>query len=174
MSSRMRWAAGLAVCLLVVTVGVACSDDDDDDGGDGDTTPAASATAAGDTTPASGTVINVLLNEFSVVPDASTAPAGEITFLATNEGPDDEHEFVIIRSDLEPGALPTSEDGSVPESEVDLVDDIEGMGVCETGEVTVDLEAGAYVFICNLVQEEDDGTIESHYQKGMHRGFTVE
>ena len=36
-----------------------------------------------------------------------------ITFNVTNDGPDDEHEFVVFRSDLDPGALPTAEDGTV-------------------------------------------------------------
>jgi hypothetical protein len=29
------------------------------------------------------------------------------------------------------------------------------------------------VLICNIVQTEPDGTIESHYQKGMRTALTV-
>ena len=68
--------------------------------------------------------------------------------------------------------LPTADDGSVPEDEVDVVDEIEGLAVGDSGEVTVDLEAGAYVLICNIVQEEADGTIEAHYERGMRTGLT--
>lgn len=172
MNRRTRWAVGLAACALVATMGVACGSDDDDAGG---ATPAASATAAKATTPATkGTVIEVVLNEFAVVTDKSTVPAGSITFKAINDGPDDEHEFVIVRSDLAPASLPTAADGSVPEDEVDVVDEIEGLAVGASGEVTVNLTAGKYVLLCNIVQTEPDGTIESHYAKGMRSAFTVE
>ncbi len=171
MNRKRVWVTGLAAFLLVATAGVACSDDDDDGG---DTTPAATGTAAGASTAAAGTIVEVLLDEFAVVPDKSTVSAGEITFRATNEGPDDEHELVIIRSDLAPDKLPTGDDGSVPEDEVDFVDEVEGLAVGASDEITVDLAAGKYVLICNIVQTEPDGTIESHYQKGMRRALTVE
>lgn len=185
MNGRTRWVIGLAAGLLVVTMGIACSDDDDDADDAATpaasssvvsaTTPAASKTAADATTPAAdGTVIEVQLNEFSVVASKGKAPAGSITFRVTNEGPDDEHEFVIIRSDLAIDALPTDADGSVPEDKVDFVDEVEGLAVGASGEVTVDLAAGKYVLICNLVETEPDGTIESHYQEGMRSALTVE
>jgi len=37
----------------------------------------------------------------------------------------------------------------------------------------VDLDAGNYVLICNIVEEEDGETV-SHYQEGMRTPFTVE
>jgi uncharacterized cupredoxin-like copper-binding protein len=163
---------GLATCTLLATVGVACGDDDDDDGG---ATPVTSATASAVSSPGTeGPVIEVLLVEFSVVPDKSTVSAGEITFRATNEGPEDAHEMVIIRTDLAPDALPTADDGSVPEDDIDLVDEIEEIAVGASDELTVELAAGSYVLICNIVQTEADGTIESHYQKGMRSALTVE
>ena len=171
MNRRTRWIIGLATSALLVTVGVACGDDDSDDGG---ATPVASATTAAVSPVTGGTVVDVLLNEFAVVPDKSTVPAGEITFRATNEGPEDVHEMVIIRTDLAPSALPTVANGSVPEDELDAVDEIADLAVGATGELTVDLDAGSYVLICNVVQEEPDGTIESHYQKGMRGALTVE
>ncbi len=168
MNRRAPWMVGLAACVLLAALGVACGDDDD-------TTPAATATKAAVSSPAAdGTVIEVVLNEFAVVPSESTVAAGAITFRATNDGPDDAHEMVIIRTDLAPDALPTADDGSVPEADIDLVDEIEEIAVGESDELTVDLEAGSYVLICNIVQEEADGTIESHYQKGMRSALTVE
>jgi uncharacterized cupredoxin-like copper-binding protein len=183
MNRRTRWMIALAACVLLVSVGAACGDDDKKDGktpvasatAAAGTTPAASATAStGTTTAASGTVINVILNEFSVAPEKDTVQAGKITFRAKNEGPEDSHEMVIIRSDLAPAALPTATDGHVPEESVDVVDEIAELAVGASGELTVDLKAGKYVLICNVVQTEADGTIESHYQKGMRRSLTVE
>ena len=51
------------------------------------------------------------LQEFAVIPASASAPAGDVTFNATNEGPDDVHEFVVFQTDLAPDALPTNEDG---------------------------------------------------------------
>ena len=39
---------------------------------------------------------------------------------------------------------------------------------------TLDLEAGDYVLLCNIVEEEEDGEVESHFAEGMHTTFTVE
>jgi hypothetical protein len=36
--------------------------------------------------------------------------------------------------------------------------------------VTLDLEAGNYVFICNIWDEDEQ---EAHYQEGMRTSFTV-
>ena len=30
------------------------------------------------------------------------------------------------------------------------------------------------MLICNILQEEPDGTLEAHYAEGMRTGFTVE
>jgi hypothetical protein len=57
---------------------------------------------------------------------------------------------------------------------MEVVDEIEDIPVGETPTLTVDLEPGAYALICNIVQEEPDGTLEAHYAEGMRTGFTVE
>jgi uncharacterized cupredoxin-like copper-binding protein len=122
--------------------------------------------------PADATEIGVTLSEWSVVASAPSAPAGQIYFLVENAGPEDAHEFVVIKSDLDPGALPV-EEGAVPEGDVDLIDEIEPFAVGSTGSITLDLEPGKYVLICNIAEVED-GAIESHYQEGMRAAFTVE
>jgi uncharacterized cupredoxin-like copper-binding protein len=121
------------------------------------------------------TTIDVTVQEFAVVPAASSAPAGDVTFDVTNEGPDDVHEFVVFKTDLAPDALPTVEDGSVDEEGqgVELIDEIEDIAVGDTPTLTVSLDAGSYVFICNIVEEEGGETI-AHYQQGMRVAFTVE
>jgi hypothetical protein len=118
--------------------------------------------------------VDVTLQEFAVVPDVSEVGAGSVEFSVTNEGPNDPHEFVVFRTDLAADALPTSDDGSVDEEGegVELIDEIEEFPVGETQTITLDLEAGSYVFICNLVEEEE-GELESHYQEGMRVSFTV-
>jgi uncharacterized cupredoxin-like copper-binding protein len=50
------------------------------------------------------------------------------------------------------------------------VDEIEDITVGDTQTVAVDLTAGSYVLMCNVYDEAEK---ESHYQQGMHTGFTV-
>ena len=122
-----------------------------------------------------GGEVEVTLQEFSITLGAESVPAGDVTFNVTNEGPNDPHEFVVFQTDLAPDALPTAEDGSVDEAGegVTLIDEIEDIAVDDSPTLTVPLEAGSYVFICNIVEEEE-GALESHYQEGMRVGFTVE
>jgi len=134
--------------------------------------PAAS-TAPGASTAPAGTTVNVTLQEWAVLADAESAPAGDVTFVVTNSGPDDVHEFVIIRTDLDPGALPTDATGAVDEAGtgMEVIDEIEDIAVGDTGEVTATLEAGNYVLICNVYSEDEQ---EAHYAEGMRIAFTVE
>ncbi len=41
----------------------------------------------------------------------------------------------------------------------------------DTQSLTVDLDAGNYVLICNIYSEDEQ---EAHYSEGMRIGFTVE
>lgn len=150
------WLAGVAVIGMVA---VACGDDEEEGGG-----------GAG-----GGATVNVTLGEWVVEPDPSSAPAGSVTFVANNEG-SEPHELVIVKTDLAPDALPTKEDGSFDEEAagVEVVDEIEEFEAGGSESLTVNLEAGKYVLLCNLVEEDESGEKESHYAKGMHAAFTVE
>jgi uncharacterized cupredoxin-like copper-binding protein len=119
-----------------------------------------------------GGTVEVTLQEFSIATDPATVDAGEVVFEATNEGPDDVHEFVVFRTDLDPTALPTDENGAVVETGegIELIGEIEDIPVGETQSVTLDLEAGNYVLICNIFDEDEQ---EAHYQEGMRTTFTV-
>ena len=152
--------AALAVAAVVLP---AC-------GGDNETTPAASATAT------DGVSVAVTLQEFAVSADPASVPSGSVTFDVTNAGPDDVHEFVIIQTDLAATELPVDDDGAVLEDGegMTVVDEVEDLAVDDTQALTVDLDAGTYVLICNILQEEPDGTLEAHYAEGMRTGFTVE
>lgn len=150
--------------LFLVLLGVlaltlaACGDDDDDDDDGDDATP--TATADGDS---DGTVVAVDLNEWEVAPDASSAPAGEVEFAATNSG-SLAHELVIVRSALAADELPV-EGGLVPEDQVDVIGEIEEFAVGQTVRASFRLEAGDYLLICN---------INGHYEAGMRTAFSIE
>ncbi len=118
------------------------------------------------------TTVAVTLQEWAVVPAANSAPAGEVTFDVTNDGPEDIHEFVVIKTDLDVAELPTDADGVVDEAGdgMEVIDEIEDIPVGETQSLTVELDAGNYVLVCNI-WDEDEG--EAHYQMGMRTPFSV-
>jgi uncharacterized cupredoxin-like copper-binding protein len=118
------------------------------------------------------TTVDVTLQEWAVLPDPGSVSAGEVTFVITNDGPEDVHEFVVIQTDLEPGELPTDETGAVSEDGegMTVIDEVEDVAVGATEELTVSLEAGNYVLICNIYSEDEQ---EAHYGMGMYAAFTV-
>jgi uncharacterized cupredoxin-like copper-binding protein len=122
--------------------------------------------------PSGATEVDVTLKEFAIASSQATVPAGNIYFLVDNQGPEDPHEFVVIKTDLAPDALPV-EEGMVPEEEVDLIDEIEPFTPTSKASLTLDLQPGKYVFICNIAEMEN-GELESHYQEGMRTAFTVQ
>ena len=164
-TSGASWRLVAIVAVLALAV-PACGGDEG--GGEGAT---GGATGGG----GEATTVDVTLQEFAVAPAVDSAPAGSITFDVTNDGPKDPHEFVVFKTDLAPDALPTVKDGSVDETGegVELIGEIEEFDPGNTESTTFDLESGAYVFICNLVEQEE-GKTESHYQEGMRIAFTVE
>jgi uncharacterized cupredoxin-like copper-binding protein len=169
MERYMRRRRVVVVSLLAALSLVAAACGDDDEGG----TTAATGGATGETM--GGTTVDVTVQEFAVLPATDSAPAGDVTFNVTNTGPEDTHEFVVFKTDLAPDALPTAPDGSVDEEGegVELIDEIEDIAVGDTPTLTVSLDAGSYVLICNIVEDEGDETIV-HYQQGMRTGFTAE
>jgi uncharacterized cupredoxin-like copper-binding protein len=162
----------LAVVALLSLLVTACQTSAS--GSPAESVAAGGASAApGESMAAGGTTVNVTVQEFSVLPDADSAPAGDVTFVVTNEGPDDVHEFVIIRTDLDPADLPTDATGAVDEAGegIEVIDEIEDIAVGDTAEVSVTLEAGNYVLICNIYDETEQ---EAHYAMGMRAAFTVD
>lgn len=105
---------------------------------------------------------DVRLHDFGIDLARTSFDAGEVTFRLANEGPS-VHEFVIVRSDTEPGSLPVVEN-EVDEAALDAVDEVEDVAVGATPTLTVDLAPGSYIVFCNIT---------GHYAAGMHAGFTV-
>jgi uncharacterized cupredoxin-like copper-binding protein len=130
--------------------------------------------------PAAGgtTSVDVTLKEWSVAPSRGAAAAGSITFTVKNDGPDHEHELVVVKTDLAPIALPTKPDGTVDESGAGLtaIGEIEQFAVGKTETKTFDLTAGKYALFCNVLEEEamaNMAGIKAHFKLGMFAAFTV-
>jgi uncharacterized cupredoxin-like copper-binding protein len=149
-------------CVVAAAAGVwsfAAGCGDDDDGGE----------AAG------GGEVNVVVSEFTVEPDPESVDAGEVTFVIDNQG-GDVHEFLVVDADSADD-LPVDDDGAFDEAafgEDKVLDEVEDIESGDTAELTLDLEAGTYVLLCNVVEEEESGEVESHFKEGMHTTFTVE
>ena len=128
--------------LLLLSIAlVGCGDDDDDDGG-----------------------IGATLSDFEIDLEETSAPAGSVTFDIENKGPS-AHEFVVFETDLAPDALPTDDSGDVAEGDdFAPVDEVEDIDEGAEPSLTMDLDAGSYVIICN---------VPGHYRQGMHVAFTV-
>lgn len=161
----MRPVIALLAIAMIGPWAVACAD-----GGD-EATPLPTLEAAATPTPGTGTV-EVTLGEWSVLPDPESVTAGQVDFEVTNEGKV-VHELVVIETDLDAGELPTVEDGSVDESKVDVLTEAEDIDAGGRADLAPDLEAGTYALVCNVVDEDDDGSVRSHYRLGMRTGFTV-
>ena len=133
-------------------------------------TPA--AVSLSPTTGAGATTVQVTLQEWAVVPASTSSAAGDVTFQVTNSGPEDVHEFVVLKTDLDPASLPVDSNGAVTETGagIEVVDEIEDIPVGQTQELTVPLAAGRYVLLCNIY---DDTEKEAHYKMGMRIAFDV-
>lgn len=152
----------LALLAMLPLAVVAC--------GQGSTASPSPATAA---SPSSATTtVKVTLQEWAIGTEVATAPAGAISFAVTNKGPEDVHEFVVIKTDLVLTALPTDTDGAVDEAGggMEVIGEIEDVAVGTSPELKVTLEPGAYVLICNIY---DAAKKEAHYKQGMRTSFTV-
>ncbi len=163
---KRRLLAGVSIGVLAIA---GCASGAGGSGGASSPSAAGSSATSG----GAGTTVAVTLQEFAVLPAAASAPAGSVTFTVNNTGPEDVHEFVIIKTDLDPGALPVDATGAVTEdgAGMEVVDEIEDIAVGATQEVTATLAAGKYALICNIYDETEK---EAHYKLGMRTAFTVE
>jgi uncharacterized cupredoxin-like copper-binding protein len=166
-----RWfkVAGVIVGLLALTLVVGACGDDEEDGGATPTSAGETATEPAGGTP-SGSAVDIQLTEYSITANPASVAAGAVTFNAENVG-GATHEFVVIKTELDPASLPVKADGSADESAVDVIGEIEEDDLLAgaSSSLTVDLEAGTYALICNVV--EDSGV--SHYAEDMRTGFEV-
>lgn len=158
-SPRRGVVLGLSFSVIAAIVLVGCS------------SPASSGSSS---EPSSGgAAVNATLTEWAVVLDKDTVPAGSVAFHVTNAGTQFKHEFVVIKTDLDPADLPVDATGKVDEAGegINFIGEVEELDMGATEDASFDLTAGKYVLICNIV--EAAGGHESHYNEGMRVAFTV-
>lgn len=129
--------------------------------GDGGTAPDPASPSNGPN--ASATTVDVTLLDFEVIAEPSSTTPGPVTFEVITSGT---HSFSVLRTELAADDLPTLPGGNadVTSSDIEVVEFTAPLPPGETTSVPVDLSAGSYVLICNIV---------NHYSLGMTVGFTV-
>ncbi len=125
-----------------------------------------------------GTAVGVTLGEkgskYFIALDKKTVKAGTTTFVIDNIG-SMHHEMAIFKTDLDPGALPLDAEGKVDGDKAGFLAEAvyatplrgdadhrirDGRGT----NLTIDLEPGTYVLLCDL---------PGHYASGQYIRFTV-
>ncbi|MBI4934611.1 MAG: hypothetical protein HY828_12075 [Actinobacteria bacterium] len=129
-----------------------------------------------------GTVVHISITDHTAVDkpmsftiDRTSVPAGDVTFVVTNDGNID-HELVVLRTDTPYDSIPVNAAGDPPAVVASGANKIlEDGNVGETGDpdlakgttrtfTIADMQAGSYVLVCNLAL---------HYQMGLRSPFTV-
>ena len=118
--------------------------------------------------------VTVILQDFRVHPNTTQAKAGRLTLEAVNKGMSP-HELVILKTDLNPAALPRKEakhhQGILAEylvneddARIETIDEIDEFPAGTSQKKTVSLDPGHYVLFCN---------IPGHYDKGMYASLHI-
>ena len=118
--------------------------------------------------------VTIVLKDFDVHPNITQAKAGRLTLEAVNKGKSI-HELVILKTDLNPAALPRKEAKPQPgrvteylvnedDARIETIDEIEEFPAGTSQKKTIVLGPGHYVLFCN---------IPGHYDKGMYASLHV-
>ncbi|MEY4373332.1 MAG: hypothetical protein RL219_2101 [Actinomycetota bacterium] len=119
--------------------------------------------------PSDATRVEITLREWSIEMSEPVVKAGNIGFVATNQGTMT-HEMLVVRSS-DPAALPRGADGSIDENLLaadDVIGEIAEFPMNGTCAHNFNLEPGNYVLFCNIA--EGDAV---HVMRGMVRPFSV-
>jgi len=118
------------------------------------------------------TTVDVQLTDYEITANQASVPAGETKFAVRNDG-GIAHELAVVRTDLEPGALPRHDDGTADEgaSGVEVLDRIQ-LGPGAAGDLELDLARGGYALVCNLPPDAAQQT-PAHYERRMYAAFSV-
>jgi uncharacterized cupredoxin-like copper-binding protein len=146
--------------LVSGTLVAGCGGGDD---GSSSTTQAQTTSTGG----SSGKALQITMDDYTFSPSDATAAAGRLTINAPNTG-QLVHELVLAKTDVDPGALPTTADGSVDEAKLETrhqdAGEIADVEPQDSKEGTFKLAPGRYVMFCN---------IPGHYAQGMYGTLTV-
>jgi len=123
----------------------------------------------------------VKLEEFQILPRPTLYKAGTVKLTVKNVGTMT-HEMVLFRAasvDALPKVTVPGGERAVGDVDEEAIPKADAMG--ETGDVkagatvvkTFHLTPGTYVMICNIDDKQPDGTVVSHFQRGMSATITA-
>lgn len=116
--------------------------------------------------PAEPQTVDISLITYAMKITPETIKSGDVKFVVKNDAPDLVHEFILVKTDLAIDKLPLNSEGRVDEE----TPQIREVGVAEdinpgtSAEFSATLEAGRYVYFCN---------IDTHYSVGMRGELTI-
>lgn len=155
----------LILAASIAALGASCGGESaTKDGGPGAKSPA--APEANEAPAGVETTVKVGMSDFKVEPKTDEAPAGQITFEPAVVDGSEGHNFVVVKTDLAPDALPTLPAGNADTTAegVELMGFLNPFAPGDTPTLNVSAVPGKYVLICNIVD---------HYRRGMRAAFTV-
>ena len=124
--------------------------------------------------------LNIDLREWNLTINKESIKAGKVSISATNKG-GEVHELVLIKMNegmmMATGRLPVSKHGDIEENKMNfgqMIGEIEGLTPGKKVKQEFDLEPGRYAIVCNMLEQEPDGSLEAHYSMGMHALLKVE
>jgi uncharacterized cupredoxin-like copper-binding protein len=130
----------------------------------GSSRPPPTSTPGGDT---ASPALDLEMSEWKITGVAGgaiqPAAAGTVEVQARNKG-QSSHQLVIIKTNTDPAHLPTNDTQVNEAAAGEVMGKIDAIAGGATKSGTFTLDAGTYVFICN---------IPTHYQLGMHAALTV-
>ncbi len=164
---RRTWAIAAVLVTTLALAACGSSSGSKSSGGSKTSTTSSSDSGGVSTGTTKGTPVEIVVGDtegtkgpmtMTVAP--TTAPAGDVTFTVKNTGTI-KHEMVVLKTDTPYDQL-TVTNGRV--SEKDSVGEVGDVEPGKSGSVTLKLEAGNYVLVCN---------IKDHYEMGMRAAFAV-
>ena len=121
----------------------------------------------GGTSQSSQAGVQVTLRDFAVDMPVTNVAKGSTRLAINNAGPSvHELEVFTLPAGVDPASVPIT--NSVADTDsvgMTVIDEVEDIAPSTTASLTVDLQPGRYLFVCNL---------PGHYQSGMHTEVNVQ
>ncbi len=151
--SRVRLAMGVLAMTGALGLASCAADPSDVQSSDGSQSEAISNKISGS------------VSEWKVDVSSHTAEAGEVIFAIANFG-SMPHEFIVVKTDYEPGKIPLGENNRFDEEGegITAIDELKEWPVNQAGVLKVNLDEGKYQLLCNIA---------GHYEAGMYTEFNV-
>lgn len=112
-----------------------------------------------------GKMADMAMAMMGITPDKTEVPAGNVTFVVSNDSKDIEHEMVVAPIASADVTVPyNADENRVDEDMAGSLGEVEELEPGKSGTVTLDLKPGLYLLYCN---------IPGHFIGGMWSVITV-